>query len=330
MNFIETYKNKVFTATNANFNELALELFHFQANNNNVYQSYLDHLKINPNNIEHIEQIPCLPIDFFKQNNIKSIQKDTNDYFMSSGTTQQTRSKHYIYDYSLYENSIKTTFEKQFGSIQNYNIIALVPDFNSNPHSSLAYMLNYLIKSSRNANSGFYLDTLTHLDQIIERCNTSKKQNIIFSLSYALLDLVNLSLNINLSNSIIIETGGMKGKKKELTREELHHQINTYLKPLAIYSEYSMAELFSQAYTSKNSLNFIPPPWMRIIIKDFQDPFQLIQDKNSGKINIIDLANIYTCAFIETNDLGKTHKNTFEVLGRIDNSDLRGCNLMTL
>jgi len=309
------------------FNEFALKIFHYQAENNPVYKDYLFHLGISNASIDNYQNIPFLPINFFKTHKVISGNKNEDKIFYSSGTTGTIRSKHYLKDIKLYESSFMNTFSRFYGDIKNYCILALLPTYLENESSSLVYMVNKLIQESAHPKSGFYLDNIEALALQLKTLDANGQKTILFGVSYALMDLAD-KFPMQLSQAIIMETGGMKGTRKELTKSELHRFLAEKLGVQKIHSEYGMTELLSQAY-SKGDGQFFTPPWMRILIRDTYDPFSLIPQGRSGGINIIDLANMYSCSFIETQDLGKINKDgSFEVLGRFDYSDVRGCNLL--
>lgn len=309
------------------FNQLALRIFHYQAENNPVYKEYLFHLGTNISEIDSVYKIPFLPIEFFKTHKVLTGNSDIQKTFFSSGTTGMRRSNHYISDLTVYEESFTRAFENQYGDIKDYCILALLPTYLENESSSLVYMVNTLIKKSENPHSGFYLNNFSDLIAQLNQLQSLGQKTILIGVSYALLDLIKM-IDFPLSNTIIMETGGMKGKRKELTKQELHATLMKGFGVTTIHSEYGMTELLSQAY-SKNNGKFFTPPWMKILIRDTYDPFSFLDQGKSGGMNIIDLANIYSCSFIETKDLGKVNSDySFEVLGRFDYSDVRGCNLL--
>lgn len=315
-----------------NFDDFALQIFEFQSQNCSIYKQFIDYLGLKPHQITTINKIPFLPIEFFKNHKVvcfdpKLIDQNTL-MFKSSGTTFQTRSVHYVYSPQIYHKSFMTAFKKVFGEPKDLIILALLPSYLEAGNSSLVYMVDYLIKSTQTQDSGFYLNNYNELAQKLMYLDPTDKQVILFGVSYALLEMKNYS-KFNLKNTIIVETGGMKGKAKEITRQVLHNKLFEIYGTDKIYSEYGMTELLSQAYCTKNEL-FEPASTMKVLIRDHYDPFSYLSDGISGGINVIDLANIYSCSFIETKDLGKKQGNFFEVLGRIDNSDIRGCNLLTL
>jgi len=309
------------------FNDAAISLFISQAENNAVYREYLYHLGKNISSIHNITDIPFLPISFFKTHKIISENEHPEKVFFSSGTTGMERSQHFISDLGLYEKSFLRNFQLQYGNLNDICILALLPTYLENESSSLVYMVDRLIKESGHPESGFYLDNLEELAAKLEHLNNQNKKVILLGVSYALIDLAE-KFPLNLSNTIVMETGGMKGKRKEMTKKELHSVLSSKLGVKNIHSEYGMTELLSQAY-SKGEGKFFTPPWMKVLIRDTYDPFSFLEQGKSGGINIIDLANINSCAFIETRDLGKMNDDeSFEVLGRFDHSDIRGCNLL--
>lgn len=309
------------------FNQLALRIFHYQAENNEVYKEYLCLLGTNISEIDTIEKIPFLPIEFFKTHRIVTGTHEIQKTFFSSGTTGMDRSNHHISNLKIYEESFIHGFENQYGDIKNYCVLALLPTYLENESSSLVYMVNALIERSGNPHSGFYLNNFSDLIDKLTILEKTGQKTILLGVSYALLDLIDL-MSFPLSHTIVMETGGMKGRRKELTKKELHQKLAEGFGLKAIHSEYGMTELLSQAY-SKGEGKFRHPAWMKIIIRDTYDPFSYLEKGKSGGINVIDLANIYSCSFIETKDLGKINPdNSFEILGRFDYSDVRGCNLL--
>jgi phenylacetate-coenzyme A ligase PaaK-like adenylate-forming protein len=309
------------------FEKITLKVFRYQYENNKVYQAFCNHLGKNTSNVKQINAIPFLPIQFFKSETIVSNFEQAQAIFTSSGTSGATTSQHFVTDISIYENSYNIAFTQFYGDIQEYCVLALLPSYLERDGSSLIYMVNDLIAKSNHKDSGFYLKNIEQLaNKIIELENES--QNILLiGVTYALLDLIEYK-KFNLKNTIIMETGGMKGKRKEIIREELHQTLCDGFGVNTIHSEYGMTELLSQAYSLGNGV-FECPLWMDVLIRDTEDAFQYVENGKTGGINVIDLANINSCSFIATQDLGKKHQNmSFEVLGRFDNSDIRGCNLM--
>ncbi|MCD4832904.1 MAG: acyltransferase [Bacteroidales bacterium] len=320
--------DEIFSINSDNhFNDIALRIFNYQAENNPVYKEYLFHLGTNFSSIKTVQEIPFLPIEFFKTHKVITGSEQDVKTFYSSGTTGIEKSNHYITDLSVYEKSFLTAFEQQYGKISNYCILALLPTYLENESSSLVYMVNRLIEESGHSESGFYLQNGEELALKLRYLNQAKTKVILIGVSYALVDLAE-KFPMNLPNTIIMETGGMKGKRKELTKKELHNFLSSKFGIESIHSEYGMTELLSQAY-SKGDGKFYSPPWMKILIRDVYDPFCYLEKEKPGGINIIDLANINSCSFIETKDLGKINQNnSFEILGRFDYSDIRGCNLL--
>lgn len=315
--------------TKQEFEKTALEIFRFQATNNLVYKKFIELLNISVCSVNSIKEIPFLPIQFFKSHKVVSTNNPIEQLFLSSGTTGTIQSKHYVTDVSIYEKSYRNAFEYFYGDIKDYTVLALLPSYLERDGSSLIYMVDDLIKKSNKPKSGFYLNNFDELSKNLKELEKKGEKTLLIGVSFALLDLVE-NHKFNLKNTIIMETGGMKGRRKELIREELHQILCNGFGVKKIHSEFGMTELLSQAYSNGNGL-FKCPPWMKIITRDTEDPLTILPEEKSGGINIIDLANINSCSFIATQDLGKIHKNgTFEVLGRFDNSDIRGCNLLIL
>ena len=313
----------------AAFTKKALELFKFQFEENPVYRSFCDLLYRHPSDVQKLEDIPFLPIEFFKTHKVVSSTKDIQQTFTSSGTTGSVVSQHHVADLNLYESSFQKGFAHVYGNIEDYTVLALLPSYLEREGSSLIYMANDMIQQSKHPKSGFYLDDLDALKQTLLELEASEQKTLLIGVSYALLDLVEFH-QFELKHTIIMETGGMKGRRKEMIKSELHSILKKGFGVDTIHSEYGMTELLSQAYSKGNGI-FSTPPWMKVLIRDPEDALTILGEKKSGGINIIDLANVYSCAFIATKDLGKIHNNgTFEVLGRFDQSDIRGCNLMVL
>ena len=318
--------DKIFNVDHKNFDQIAFEVFKFQYKNNTVYKSYCDLLKKPPTNIKEISAIPFLPISFFKSH-LVICSKKYDKVFCSSGTTNDNLSKHYVRDINIYEKSFLKNFIDNYGDPKKYVILGLLPNYMQNENSSLIYMVNNLIELSKSNDSGFFLK---EYDLIIEKMKNHCRENkkiILFGVSYALLDLTK-NRNLNLENTIIIETGGMKGRRREMIKKELHETLKQRTGLKKIHSEYGMTELLSQAYSKGDGI-FSCPNWMKVFVRDIHDPNFLHKDNRSGGINIIDLANFNSCSFIATEDMGSIHKNgSFEIMGRIDHSDTRGCNLL--
>lgn len=322
-------KSKIFKGRNEKeFSSLSLEIFKFQAEKNPVYKEYIRHLEIDPYSISDFRKIPFLPIGFFKSHKVFIGDGAPAITFTSSGTTGTKTSSHMLRETSLYEESFLSDFRYFYGDPENYYILALLPSYLERTGSSLIFMISQLIKKTQSSESGFFLH---NLEKLISKFLFLKKKNdrkiMIWGVSYALLDLAE-KYAPDLSGAILVETGGMKGKRNELVREELHQILCEKFNLSQVHSEYGMTELLSQAY-SKGQGVFYTPPWMKILIRDIYDPFHNIQADSTGGINIIDFANLYSCSFIETEDLGvQLEKGGFQVLGRFDKSDIRGCNLM--
>ena len=311
------------------FEKIALQIFKYQFENNRVYRSFCDLLYKHPSDIKHIEDIPFLPIQFFKSHKVINTSKPIQQTFTSSGTTGSVTSKHCVSDLSVYENSFKHAFKAFYGDIKDYTVLALLPSYLERDGSSLIYMVDHLITASKKPESGFYLDTLSKLKDKLDVLDRQGEKVLLIGVSFALLDLVE-SHQFKLKHTIVMETGGMKGRRKELIRDELHTILKTGFGVDKIHSEYGMTELLSQAYSSGNGL-FKCPHWMRVFTRDIEDALTLQTKEKTGGLNIIDLANINSCSFIATQDLARTYKDgSFEVLGRFDASDIRGCNLMVL
>lgn len=304
-----------------------MAIFRYQAVENEVYCQYIKALKVNVDKITEPEQIPFLPIEFFKTHEIITIPIAIGSkIFTSSGTTGSIQSKHYVNDIRIYEKSYRKGFEHFYGNIEEYCILALLPSYLEREGSSLIYMMDDLIKKSKHPQSGFYLNNYDEL--LLKLKQLQGQKTLLVGVTYALLDLVELLGSGDYKNLIIMETGGMKGKREELVREELHERLCKGFGVDVIHSEYGMTELLSQAYSKGNGV-FDCPPWMKILIRDTNDPFTILPHNKTGGINVIDLANINSCSFIATQDLGRSLlDNSFEVLGRFDNSDIRGCNLL--
>lgn len=321
-------KEKIFNVrSSTDFETLALEVFQYQAKNNKTYSNYLNYLGIIPGNTHQLDQIPFLPIEFFKTCKIITAKDVPGKIFTSSGTTGTGTSKHYVTDISWYRESFTRTFQYFYGNPEQYCILALLPSYLEREGSSLIYMMDYLIKKSNNPESGFYLDKLDTLEEKIIRLREQNQKILLFGVSFALLDLAE-KYKPDLSGQIVMETGGMKGRKEEIIREELHKVLNKAFNTKVIHSEFGMTELLSQAYSKGDGI-FHTPPWMKVLIRDGYDPLSYVKKGQTGGINVIDLANYNSCSFIETRDLGRLlPKGGFEILGRFDSSDVRGCNLM--
>lgn len=311
------------------FEKIALKVFRHQYQQNKVYREFCDYLNTDPQLVKSLQKIPFLPISFFKTHDVVSNTNPTQEIFTSSGTTGMVTSRHLVTDISLYEQSYRKAFAQFYGNIEDYAVLALLPSYLEREGSSLIYMVDDLIQLSNNPNSGFYLNEKDELADKLIALDKAGQNVILIGVTYALLDMIE-SRQFNLQSTIIMETGGMKGRRKEMIREELHGILCKGFGVKAIHSEYGMTELLSQAYSLGNGI-FESPDWMQILIRDTEDALSYVDPGKTGGINVIDLANINSCAFIATQDLGKKYGNgIFEVLGRFDNSDIRGCNLMVL
>ena len=313
--------------TEEEFNEACISVFNQQVENITVYKEFVEGLKVNTNTINHYRQIPFLPIQFFKSHAIISDESKSEITFTSSGTTGSVTSAHFVENVNLYEESYLTAFNRFYGDIADWCILALLPNYSEREGSSLIYMVDDLIQKSKHHNSGYFLHNHEDLHHTLLQLKAKKQKTLLIGVTYALLDFVEKKA-IDFPKLTVMETGGMKGKRKEMVREELHQVLCAGFGIEKIHSEYGMTELLSQAYSKGDGI-FDCPPWMKILIRDTNDPLTLIDNNKTGGINVIDLANINSCSFIATQDLGKIIKNdSFEVLGRFDNSDIRGCNLL--
>ncbi len=329
------FKKSIFAALEDGFNELALELFSHQYQHNIIYRQFCDTLKINATEVDAVKKIPFLPISFFKTHAVKTGTFETDTVFESSGTTQTTPGRHFVKDIDLYRKSFNTSFEKFYGLPQNKCILGLLPAYLERKNSSLVLMTDELIKASNNPLSGFYLCDHEKLHSTILHNELLKLPTLLIGITYALLDFAE-AYPMQLRHTIVMETGGMKGRREELNRPEVHAQLQKQLGVSLVHSEYGMTELLSQAYSKGDGI-FHCPDWMKIVLRDEDDPFRIItaadvQNRSqTGLINVIDLANMHSCSFIATDDVGRLHANeSFEVLGRADSSDVRGCSLMVI
>lgn len=322
-------KNEIFNISSSNdFERLAIEVFRFQYENVKVYRDFCDLLRCLPTSVKTIKDIPFLPIQFFKSHSIIAQGMEPEITFASSGTTGTTTSKHLVADLKIYENGFIKAFLKEYGSPTEYAILALLPSYLEREGSSLIYMVENLINESGNEHSGFYLNEMDSLVRKLEFLERKGQKAILLGVSYALLDLIEIK-KFHLKHTLVMETGGMKGRRKEMIKEELHNVLKSGFGVGKIHSEYGMTELLSQAY-SKGDGVFTCPPWMKILTRDPEDAQTYVTNKTGG-INVIDLANVYSCAFIATQDLGRVNGDeSFEIIGRFDASDIRGCNLMVL
>jgi hypothetical protein len=336
----DTVKNidlekRIFAASPEDFLPLAIEVFKFQHGNNSIYRQYCDSLNVKAQDVDSLEKIPFLPISFFKTHEVTSTAFEKAFFFESSGTTQKNNSKHFVKDLGIYRKSFFSCFERFYGPPKYKCILGLLPSYLERQHSSLVMMTDELIKASDNELSGFYLYDHEKLQRTIMHNELLKLPTLLIGVTYALLDFAE-AYPMKLRHTIVMETGGMKGRREELTRQQVHELLQTQLGVSLVHSEYGMTELLSQAYSKGDGI-FHCPGWMQVLIRDEDDPLHVsiaagITEKAlAGVINIIDLANIYSCSFIATDDIGRLYANaTFEVLGRMDNSDTRGCSLITI
>lgn len=328
------FEDNILALQEPDFNKTALDVFKYQYRYNKIYREFVDVLQVNAERVNSIFSIPFLPIGFFKTHAIK-----TNDFvpeyvFESSGTTQSIKSRHYIKKLNLYRKSFVTAFTQFYGNPADWCVIGLLPSYLERQHSSLVMMVDELISLSRHPESGFYRNEHERLYAVLGELQKKAQKIMLIGVTFGLLDFAE-KYSFELKNTVIMETGGMKGRREEMTREEVHHILKSRLGVGAVHSEYGMTELLSQAYSRSNGI-FYCPPWMKVLIREEDDPLAVNHGNSfkqdvSGVLNIIDLANIYSCAFIATDDVGKLYEDgSFEVLGRMDNSDMRGCSLMVV
>jgi len=322
------WKHKIFDGKKEDFNGQALDVFGFQYHHNPVYRAYTDALGIKPESVTKVDEIPFLPIRFFKTHEVKTTDFEPEKTFESSGTTGMVNSRHFIKSIALYEESFTRGFEAAYGPVTDWCIIGLLPSYLERSGSSLVYMTDRLIQRSSHPRSGFYLYEYDKLFDILTTLEAQQQPTLLIGVTFALLDFAE-KYRLPLKYTILMETGGMKGRRKEMVRPEMHNAIQLSFGPAPVHSEYGMTEMLSQAY-SKGEGIFHCPPWMKVLLRDDEDPLQ-IRSVGSGVINVVDLANIYSCSFIATDDVGKLYPDgSFEVLGRMDGSDMRGCGLMVL
>jgi len=328
---LDTFKSfttLLYDVNDKSFDDIALSLFRLQANHNPVYRQYVQNLGVEVGTISDVNDIPFLPISFFKHHVIKTGDWTSEAVFTSSGTTESRLSAHHIRDLSFYLDHAERCFEYFFGALSDYHFLAFLPSYLERSDSSLISMMKHFIAKSQSAYSGFYLHNVDQLIRDIEVLKKDRRKTILWGVSFALLDLADRQ-TVDVSHCLVFETGGMKGRRREMIREELHAALKRGLRRKSIYSEYGMTELLSQAYMKDD--RFKCPPWMKVIAREITDPLQKGILGETGGLNIIDLANWHSIAFIETEDLGKVYRDgTFDVLGRMDNSDVRGCNLMVV
>ncbi len=326
MDTFKSFESIIYTVNDQSFEDIALSLFQFQVKYNTVYKKFVESLSITPHTVSSSQQIPFMPISFFKSQIVKTGHWDPEIKFESSGTTGNSTSIHHIKDLHFYLNNAEHCFTNVFGDLSDYHILAYLPSYQERKNSSLIAMMDSFIRKSNSPISGFYLNNIDKLLTDLEFLKGNARKTILWGVSFALLDLVE-KYHPDLSHCLIFETGGMKGRRKEITKDELHIILKAGFNVSSIYSEYGMTELLSQAYSSSHT--FKCPPWMKVISRELGDPMQKGAIGETGGLNVIDLANWHSIAFIETEDLGKVYKSGhFDVLGRIDNSDIRGCNLL--
>ncbi len=305
---------------------MALAAFKYQYGNNEPFRTFCEHLNVGPGSINRIQDIPFLPIEFFKHHPVVSGPGPIEKIFSSSGTTDAAKSKHYLLHEEIYKATLTEGFRRTFGDPSRYSFLALLPGYIEREDSSLIYMVNELMKKSQMKHNAFFMEVNEQLVNAIHYNQQNEVRTVLFGVSFSLVEFAKNP--ISLERVHLIETGGMKGKMEEITRKELHEIFRKAFKIDEVYSEYGMTELLSQAYSLKNE-EFESPPWMQVLFREINDPMSYVPEGRIGGINIIDLANIHSCCFISTQDLGKkTSPNTFEVLGRLDNADIRGCNLL--
>jgi phenylacetate-coenzyme A ligase PaaK-like adenylate-forming protein len=328
------WNHKIFSANEGSFSSVALGIFRFQYENNPVYKAYVQALAIDPGKIDSVYDIPFLPISFFKTHRVATTLFEPQAVFESSGTTGLATSRHYINDLGIYEESFRKGFERQYGKIKEWCVIGLLPSYLERKNSSLIYMVNKMIGESECPESGFYLDDYDGLKKILTALEMRKQKTLLIGVTFGLLDFAE-QFQFPLNYTTIMETGGMKGRRKEMIREEVHQELKQAFSISTVHSEYGMTELLSQAYSKGNGI-FECPSWMKVLVRDEDDPLNLqrpvneiIQHDKKGVLNVIDLANVWSCSFIATEDAGKIFPDgSFEVQGRVDNSDIRGCNLL--
>lgn len=334
MKLINSFKKKSSKVNHQNFDEVAMELFHYQAQECSVYRKYLDYLSVNQRSIQSLYEVPFLPIDFFKSHEIKTGEWIEEEIYLSSGTTGSDRSKHYIEDSSYYLGNAESVFKQLYGGLSDFHFFALLPSYQEQGQSSLVRMVDCFVKKGvKGQGGGFYLNRLDDLISDLQKAlGGLDKSIILFGVGYALLDLVERAKarNLRLDGLRIIETGGMKGRRKDMVKNEFYTMLRVGLGDVQIHSEYGMTELLSQAYSFDGRVYKVPAQ-MKVLVRDTEDPFSYLESGKTGGINVVDLANVHSCAFIETKDLGRLdEKGGFEIMGRLDNSDIRGCNLMVV
>lgn len=325
---IPSFVNNLFELSDASFNEVALQEFQFQYSQNKVYRSFCDALGRDVEKTRSINAVPFLPISFFKTHQVVSTAFEPEQLFESSGTSQTIQSKHYVKSLSLYEDAFTHGFIRQYGRPEEFCFLGLLPSYLERSHSSLVYMVQKLMEQSGHEHNGFYLNNFQQLYEKLQLLEQQQQKTILIGVTFGLLDFAE-QYQLPLKHTIIMETGGMKGRREEMTREQVHQQLKKSFSASAIHSEYDMTELLSQAYSKEDGI-FYCPPWMKVLVRDEDDPMH-ISTTGKGAINIIDLANVYSAGFIATDDVGEVFEDgSFRVLGRMDNSDIRGCSLLAL
>ncbi len=325
---IPSFVNNLFELSATGFDGLVQESFQFQYNNNELYRMFCEALHKEPSDVSVVEKLPFLPISFFKTHKVVSSDFVPEALFESSGTSKTIQSKHYVNSLSLYEDAFTKGFQLKYGPAENYCFLGLLPSYLERNNSSLVYMVQKLMEKNNHPLNGFYLNNFQELFNRLQQLEKVGQPTILIGVTFGLLDFAE-QYQLPLNNTIIMETGGMKGRREEMTREEVHQQLKNSFAVETIHSEYGMTELLSQAY-SKGSGIFQCPPWMKMLVRDEDDPFN-IRINGKGAINVIDLANVYSTSFIATDDVGEVFEDgSFRVLGRMDNSDIRGCSLLAL
>ncbi len=324
----ESLEKRIFGTAPGEFNSLALEVFNYQYRSNPLYRAYTDTLGIDPGRVTGLERIPFLPVSFFKTHIVKTTEFAGGTVFESSGTTQSLNSRHYVKDPALYRESFLRGFEKFYGPVKDWCIIGLLPSYLERSHSSLVVMVDELISECGHPSAGFYLYDHDRLYGVLQELENRQQKTLLIGVTFALLDFAG-KYSLPLRHTVVMETGGMKGRRKEMTRPELHGFLMERLGLKAVHAEYGMTELLSQAYSFAGGI-FQCVPWMRVLPRNDDDPLA-VQSEGEGILNIIDLANLYSCSFIATDDLGRVFPDgSFQVSGRVDNSDIRGCSLLVL
>ncbi len=322
----DLYAGNIFQVNQNNFEAEALALFRFQAEKNTVYREYINLLGIDPSKVSRLNEIPFLPIEFFKTHRVASTEFTTDLLFESSGTTGMVQSQHWVKDPAIYERSFLEGFHLFYGNVESWCVLGLLPSYLERSHSSLVYMVEALVKRSGHPSSGFYLYEHEKLETQLKALEAAGQKTLLIGVTFGLLDFAD-ERTMDLSHTVVMETGGMKGRRQEWTRQEVHQLLKEKLGVSAVHSEYGMTELLSQAYSAGEGI-FRPVPWLKLLVREEDDPLKMYPE-GKGVLNIIDLANIYSCAFIATQDLGQVYPDgRFEVLGRVDHSDVRGCSLM--